>query len=206
VGKELSSIVNTKAPDFVEPYSNDSSKIGELKALGNIQVGARYQLFNKKWVGSLQVLLLLPTAQYQHSTGLQSGYNATGITPTINVGRGFEKKYFQASIGTSLKTNGYASYFVGKLEYGWRLSSKEKPFWLVTVLDAYLAINKGTYQDGNELFTGLSQNGEEWVSPGIKISKNITKRLAINAGVYGALHAKCGGAFPTLNFGVSFEN
>ncbi|MDZ7741638.1 MAG: hypothetical protein U5Q03_07785 [Bacteroidota bacterium] len=77
--------------------------------------------------------------------------------------------------------------------------------WAIIVLDAAIPASFGNYEDGTSVQTGLYQDREGYVSPGIKLNQQLTPNLYLNFAIYGAIWADHHGAAPTLNAGFAWD-
>jgi hypothetical protein len=170
-------------------------------AFGNISLGVKHQFYNKKWLISGQVNLEANTGSFEAASGIRTGQDTWTFTPTINIGRSFEKFYVQAFTGIDLKTNNYSNNFKIGGEIGTKVHSK---IWLVGFIDIVSSFNDGDVNlPLSNLGTALYVNNQEYGAFGLKAigelnnsfggilsfggafsGNNVAKQAAISVGVY----------------------
>lgn len=198
-GNEVRSLNN-------DPFPEDTLTSGSLNTLGNINIGARYLIARGELLWSVKVNSGIRSADYQHNTGLRSGYDAWYVTPSVQTGKSWGKTYFSASLGYRFKSNGYAHDLVTDNEFGYQWQRKSGlPTWFIVTAGAVLPITNGSHDDQNSKQTGLYRDEEGFVDPGLKINHYLTKRLSVNISSIGALWAWHGGNQLTYTAGVSYE-
>ncbi len=193
-----------KAPH--DPYPEDTVEAGRLQALGNVRLGGRYLLSRGDFLWSAQLMLGMKSASYHNATGLRSGYDAWYATPRIQVGKGWGKTYFKASLGYRYKTNGYANDLISDNEFGYKWQrGAEKATWFIFTMGAQIPLSAGKYSDRNSIHTGTYRNGEGFVDPGLKINHDISKGLTLNIAAIGAIWARYGGNNMTYTAGLAYD-
>lgn len=170
-------------------------------AFGNVSVGLRHQFYNKKWIISGQLNVEANTGIFEAASGIRTGQDAWSFTPTINIGRSFDKFYVQAFTGIDLKTNDYSSNFKIGGEIGTKVHSK---IWLIGFVDIVSSFNDGDVNlPLSNAATALYVNNQEYGAFGLKavgeINKsfggilsfggafsgnNVAKQAAITVGLY----------------------
>ncbi|MBC8755389.1 hypothetical protein H2O64_11930 [Kordia sp. YSTF-M3] len=170
-------------------------------AFGNISLGVKHQFYNKKWIISGQLNLEANTGSFEAASGIRTGQDAWTFTPTINIGRSFDKFYVQAFTGIDLKTNNYSNNFKIGGEIGTKVHSK---IWLVGFVDIVSSFNDGDVNlPLSNLGTALYVNNQEYGAFGLKAigelnsafggilsfggafsGNNVAKQAAISVGVY----------------------
>jgi hypothetical protein len=188
-------------------FSNDTAEAGTLNALSNVFIAFKYSLINKGSgsVLSAQLKIGAPTGSYQNHSGLRSGYDSWLITPSLLWGKGLENSYISSEAGFQYKTNDYAHNLLANVEVGIKMQWKNTHTWLVLVMDALVPVTDGEYDDKNAVHTGMFQDEEGFVSPGIKINHYLHPNWIVTFGTYGAFWADHGGNSPTMNFGLAYE-
>lgn len=169
-------------------------------ALGNIEIGFRQQLYNKKWVISSQLNIEANTSSYDNATGIRTGYEAWTFTPTISVGRSFNWVYAQAFTGVNLRTNNYSS----NLRFGAELGIKPvKPIWVIAFIDVVKSFENGdTELPLNNALTALYVNDQEYFAYGLKGIGEITKKFGATIGFGGAFSGNNVAKKAAVTFGV----
>jgi hypothetical protein len=186
-------------------FPNDTTEGGSLNALSNLTFALKYQLYKKNAVLSAQLRLGTATGEYDDPTGLRTGYDSWLITPSLLWGKGYENTYISSEAGFQYKTNDYAHNVLANVELGLKMQWKKTHTWLVVVIDALVPVTEGNYDDQNSVHTGMFQDSEGFVSPGVKINHYLNPNWIVNFGTYGAFWADHGGNSPTLNFGLAYE-
>jgi hypothetical protein len=186
-------------------YPGDTLEAGSLNGFSNVTLAMKYALKKGRVVWSAQLRVGTGNSRYDHATGLRTAYNSWLFTPSLLFGKGWNKSYLSTEAGFQYKTNNYAHNFIANVELGKRIDWKKTKTWLAFVFDALIPVTTGSFDDGNSIHTGMFQNGEGYVSPGIKVSHYMTQHFIFNFATYGAVWADHGGASPTLNFGLAYE-
>lgn len=170
-------------------------------ALGNISLGLKHQFYKKKWIISGQLNVEANTGSFETASGIRTGHDAWTFTPTLNIGRSFEKFYVQAFTGIGLKTNDYSNNFKIGGEIGTKVHSK---IWLVGFIDIVNSFNDGNVNlPFSNLGTALYVNNQEYGAFGLKAigeindsfggilsfggafsGNNVAKQAALSVGIY----------------------
>lgn len=170
-------------------------------SFGNIAFGVKHQFYKKKWIVSGQLNVEANTGTFETLSGIRTGQDAWTFTPTINIGRSFDKFYVQAFTGIDLKTNDYSNNFKIGGEIGTRVHSK---IWLVGFLDIVNSFNDGNINLPLSNFgTALYVNNQEYTAFGLKAigefnksfggvlsfggafsGNNVAKQAALTIGLY----------------------
>ena len=146
-----------------DPYITDR-KCGNILGLGNIGLGMKYNLIDKKILVTAQTTLNLPTNFSNTELGLRTGYNGISVIPTISVGKGTEKSFYYVYSGFYFYGDDLSNNFVYGIEYGYHLHKK---LWTILTLNGKESFYNGdkiypqhyeeTYQYiNNQLYTSLS--------------------------------------------------
>ena len=170
-------------------------------AFGNISLGLKHQFYAKKWIISGQLNIEANTGTFEAASGIRTGQDAWTFTPTINIGRSFEKFYVQAFTGFDVKTNKYSNNFKIGGEIGTKVHSK---IWLVGFVDIVNSFNDGDVNLPLSNFgTALYINNQEYGAFGLKAigelnnsfggvlsfggafsGNNVAKQAALSVGIY----------------------
>jgi hypothetical protein len=190
-----------KTSDLVNPLNISPLTISDSKStLGNVEIGLKHKLYDKKWVVSTQLNIEANTSSFDRSSGINSGYNAWGFTPTINVARSFNGFYIQGFSGINLRTNKYSSNF----KMGGEIGTKPlKKLWLIAYTDIIISFKNGTIALplSNEL-TSLYVNNQEYAAYGLKSIYLISENFGATAGFGGAFYGNNVAKRIALNFGL----
>ncbi|PTX60483.1 hypothetical protein C8N46_106127 [Kordia periserrulae] len=170
-------------------------------AFGNISVGIRHQFYKKKWLISGQLNIKANTSTFEAASGIRTGEDAWSFTPTLNIGRSFDKFYIQAFTGIDLRTNNYSNNFKIGGEIGTKVHSK---IWLIGFVDIVNSFNDGDVNlPLSNLATALYVNNQEYGAFGLKAigeinnsfggivtfggafsGNNVAKQAALTFGLY----------------------
>ncbi len=190
-----------KTGDLTSANGAVFTESGSNNALGNIELGLKHQLYNKKWVISGQFNIEANTGNYDTKTGLRTGYNTWTLTPTLNMGRGFKNFYVQAFTGFNVRFNNYSSNFKIGGEAGYKVFNR---LWIVAYLDV---VNSFNNQDNTNLplenvLTGTYVNNQEFTAYGLKGLLEITQKIGVTASFGGAFSGNNVAKRAAVNFGV----
>jgi hypothetical protein len=181
---------------------------GNLTTFSNLQAALTANFYNKNgYVISGKTNIGLPTAKYQETTGLLSGFNATSVTPSLLTGFGHAKFFTSAEFGYVFRTNNYSNRFATAWQIG-KFFGKNKKLLAILNLDLMKSDEKGTYDDGLSTTTGLYLDEQSYLSPGLKFGYKATQKvmfwLSAGGGVGGVTRNIA--ASPGLSFSVSYQN
>ena len=170
-------------------------------AFGNISVGIRHQFYKEKWIISGQLDIKANTSTFEIASGIRTGEDAWSFTPTLNLGRSFDKFYIQAFTGIDLRTDNYSNNFKVGGEIGTKVHSK---IWLIGFVDIVKSFNDGDVTlPLSNLATALYVNNQEYGAFGLKAigeinnsfggivtfggafsGNNVAKQAALTFGLY----------------------
>ncbi len=163
---------------------SSSTTAETITNFGNIELGIKHNLYNKKWLLTGQFNIAFNTSTYHKVSGIRTGYDAFTFTPLINFGRGYNKTYFQAFTGFNIRTNNYSSNFKIGGEGGYKIIDK---IWLIGFLDFVISLNNGDFEAPLEnTLTALYVNDQEYTAFGLKAIGEITPDFGLIAGFGGA--------------------
>lgn len=190
-----------KSGDLTSTNGIALTESGSNNALGNIELGLKHQLYNKKWVISGQFNIEANTGNYNPKTGLRTGYNTWSLTPTLNIGRGFNKFYVQAFTGANVRFNKYSSNFKIGGEAGYKAFNR---LWIVAYLDVVNSFNNedDTHLPLENLATGTYINNQEFTAYGLKGLLEFTDKIGVTASFGGAFSGNNVARKAAVNFGV----
>ncbi|EDP96834.1 hypothetical protein U8527_00815 [Kordia algicida OT-1] len=141
-------------------------------AFGNVSVGLKHNFYHKKWLISGQLNVEANTGTFETASGIRTGQDAWTLTPTVNIGRSFDKFYVQAFTGIDLKTNDYSNNFKIGGEIGTKVHSK---IWLIGFVDIVSSFNDGDVNlPLSNQATALYVNNQEYGAFGLKAVGEIT--------------------------------
>jgi hypothetical protein len=172
---------------------------------GNIELGIKYALKERKTMQSLVLKLIMPTAINDENSGLSTGYDCTGIYGSYLIGKGWKNSYFSGELGMCFRTNGFSNDLIALLEYGrkWKVLNKE--MWMVFVLNILQPLNVGDYDNALRYYTGLYASKAKYISPGLKLNYNIADKFWVNISSFGAFNTHLGGKAPILNISLAYK-
>ena len=186
----LSDVTNT-APNTTQ--NNEA-------ALGNISIGVRQQIHRSKWVVAAQFNIEWNSSRYFESSGIRTGYDAMTFSPTLNLGRSFNKTYFQSFTGFDLRTNSYSSNFRLGGEFGLLLS---KRIWIIVYVDIVQSLKNGDLNlPLNNLNTALYVNNQSYGGYGLKSIVKIIQNFGVTGSFGGAFFGENVAKKVALNFGL----
>ena len=123
-------ITNKLEAQLILPYktlefkSTLSSASESFSGIGNITLGLKYKLYDKKWKVSTGLFYSPKTGQFDNASGLSTGFNASTIVPYISVGSSKGKWYYFGNIGYGYMDNDYSDYFKFTAEVGYKVIPK----------------------------------------------------------------------------------
>ena len=152
---------------------------GSLNGLGNIQTALTYRFYEKNGiVFSGKLNAILPTAQKDVATGLRTGDDTFGISPSLLAGYGHSKFFASAEIGYGYRTNKYSSQSLINAQIGKLFGKKQKFIAIFNTVNRVSSKN-GSYQDTNNKYTGFFLNNLSYNVIGLKFGYKITPKLMI---------------------------
>jgi len=174
-----------------------------INAFGNIELGAKHNFHNKKWLITGQLTIEINTSEYYEFSGIRTGYDAFTFTPLINIGRSFSRIYIQGFSGFNLRTNDYSSNFKIGGEVG---SEIIKKIWLIGFLDFVISFENGDFEAPlQNSLTVLYVNNQEYTAFGLKVIGEITSEIGLIAGFGGAFTGKNVAKEAAINFGLYYK-
>jgi len=196
---------NISTSDVLYPIPLDPATIkgSTSNAFGNIELGVKHNFYHKKWLVSGQVNIEFNTSNYDDFSGIRTGYDAYTFSPFINVGRGFEKTYFQAFTGFNIRSNDYSSNFRIGGEGGYKFFDR---LWFIGFLDFVISLNNGNIVLPSKNFeTALYINNQEYTAFGLKLIGEITPKFGIIAGFGGAFSGNNVAKQAAINVGLYYK-
>lgn len=175
---------------------------GDLVALGNVEIGAKYGFYQKSFVASAQLKIGANTQSFDNSTGLLTGIPAWTAETLASIGKGGKNYYFFGYGGLGFRTNNYSSYGRFGIEAGIDI---KKRIWFVGFIDAVFSFRNGSVVVPPTNFrSGMYLNDQEYIAFGPKIifeaireklgftlsaaggvsNNNVPVQLASSAGIY----------------------
>lgn len=182
------------------PLSIDAE---ELNSFGNISIGLRHKIPNKKYALTTQFQIDLPTSKFDVSTGLNSGIDAYSFIPTFSFGNGNSKFFFQCSLGFVLRTNNYSNAFIFNLEGGKKYFNQ---LWVIPFINIFDSFADGDVVNTvQNLETMLNVDSAQYGGFGLKLIEEINPKIGITAAVGGAFFAHLEAKQLSFNLGVYYK-
>lgn len=179
----------TSSSDLASDWIGFSPEKGKLNGLGNIYGALTYSILDKNgFVLSAKTGVSLNTSVTNESTGLRTGFNTYGITPTLLAGIG--TSHFFASMETGITYSGkdYLNRYIFNVQIGKEFTKSKKILGIIGIV-SNSTIGKatiGSTLDGNAKFTSLYLNEQAYfainLKMGYKFSKNWATWLSVSGG------------------------
>lgn len=80
---------------------------GSLSGLGNITLGGKYTIIQKKLVAAVHLQADLATRSFDNSTGLSTGVDATTVMPKFSIGSSDNNWFVYGYFGYGIRSNDY---------------------------------------------------------------------------------------------------
>lgn len=180
-------------------FQDNILESGSLNALGNISLALKHSLIRKRLLLSGQLKIDAPTAANEAETGLRSGTDTWGITPSLILGGSSGRVYAFVESGVRFRSNNYSQEFLLGGEVGLSLLSR---IWLIGVLDVRQSLDDGSHDNQNSEQTGLYPDNQEYVAFGLKLIAEINRRFGINFSSFGASGGNLVAKSPSNTIGV----
>ncbi|MFY0602398.1 MAG: hypothetical protein JXQ93_00505 [Flavobacteriaceae bacterium] len=176
------------------------SQSGSESSFGNIEVGIKHVLSQKKWILSGQFNIEANTGSYNNISGIRTGYDAWSFTPLFLAGRSFGNTYLQGFVGANIRTNNYSSNF----KIGGEIGTKAfKNIWLIGFVDISSSFKNGDIAlPASNLVNGLYVNDQEYGAFGIKVIGEFSKNFGLTGGFGGAFSGNNVAKRAALSFGI----
>lgn len=175
----------------------------ENNNFGDVDLGLRYQFFNKNGIAaSANIMLGLPTGDARQTDALFTGDGEFNQMVRINVGTGKTKWWTQGGIGFNNRTKGFSDEFRYNFEFGYKLFNER--LLAIVKVSGIESFNNGTAKAAS---TGLFSNNVEFMGLGPEFLYYINKKKNIGASlcIAGALKGQNVLAAPSIAVGVFAE-
>lgn len=166
-----------------DKYLPNNFPTGSIWGPGNIVVGLRYQILQKKITLGAGIDVWARTLRRDDLRGLRTGYDKWGFRPTLSIGQGYEKGYWYADVYADIGTNNYSEGMGLILEGGWK---KEK-FYLSAYMQYVQSFYNNNFYDLQPApyrETGFFRDQETYMSFGPKFGYTIKNGWGVNAALY----------------------
>ncbi|MFT4532757.1 MAG: hypothetical protein ACJA1A_000429 [Saprospiraceae bacterium] len=151
---------------------------GSLSGLGNAEIGLKYNFLDKAILVTGQLSVSLPLGSKDLESGLQTGYDATVVTPYISVGKGLGKSYIYGYIGHEFTSNDYNDNLRLGVEYGQKFFSK---LWTIVAFNMKEPTSRTDKKLDNRIEeTRLFVNNQYYNSLSLKLIYEINEKLGVN--------------------------
>lgn len=172
---------------------------------GDIDLGVRYELLNKKGISvSANILLGLPTGDAKQVDGLFTGDGEFNQMLKIAVGTGKKKWWTQGALGFNNRTKGFSDEMRYDFEVGYKFFNDR--LLAIFKINGIESLNNGTSTD-KAAATGLFSNNVEFMGLGPELLYYINKKKNIGASFRfaGALKGQNVLAAPSIAVGLFAE-
>ena len=191
---------------LILPFKSVSyeSKIGSisesLSGLGNVSVGLKYKLYDKKWKVSTGLLYSANSITKDSDIGLSTGFNANTFLPYVTTGSSSGKWYYFAKLGYGYMDNDYSDFINATFEVGYEVI---KNGHLMFILDTRNIVSKEDAFDNDVNQWPSYLDRQTYNAIGIKGNYEFKKdKFGANFAVIGATGIDNAALAPTLNFGL----
>ena len=199
-------ITNKLEAQLIIPFKivGYTSKVGaiseNLSGIGNISLGLKYKIHDKKWKLSTGLLFTANSIKKEEEKNLTTGLNANTLLPYITLGSSNGKWYYFAKLGYGYMDNEYSDFLNGTLELGYEII---KNGHLILVLDSRNVISKEKAFENEPNQWPSYLDRQEYLAFGIKGNYEFKEvDLGVNFAVYGATAIDNSPLAPTLNVGI----
>ena len=167
---------------------------------GDVDLGFRYQLFNKNGISlSVNLLLGLPTGNSTQKEGLLTGDGEFNQMLKLAIGTGKTRWWTQGALGFNNRTKGFSDEFRYDFEFGYKFFNDR----LLTILklNGIESLDNGT---AKENIVGVFSNNVEYagVGPEVLYYVNDKKKMGVSLRVAGSLKGRNILAAPSIAVGV----
>ena len=190
----------------IVPFKSVSyeSKLGStsesLSGLGNVSVGLKYKLYDKKWKISSGLMYTANSINKDAAIGLTTGFNANTFLPYVVAGSSSGKWYYFANLGYGYMDNDYSDFFRASFEVGYEII---KNGHLMFILDTRNIVSKESAFDNDVNQWPSYLDRQTYNAIGIKGNYEFKKdKFGANFAVIGATGIDNAALAPTLNFGL----
>lgn len=180
------------------------TKIGStsesLSGLGNLSLGLKYKLYDKKWKVSTGLLYSANSITKDEKIELTTGFNANTFLPYVTAGSSSGKWYYFAKLGYGYMDNDYSDFVNATFEVGYEII---KQGHLMFVLDTRNVVSKEDAFTKDSFQWSSYLDRQTYNAIGIKGNYEFKKdKFGANFAIIGATGIDNAPLAPTLNFGV----
>lgn len=199
-------ITNKLEAQLIVPFKsvgseNKLSTISEsLSGLGNVSVGLKYKLYDKKWKVSSGLLYSANSITKDKAINLTTGFNANTFLPYITAGSSSGKWYYFAKLGYGYMDNDYSDFLNATFEVGYEIIKKGH---LMFVFDTRNVVSNEDAFENDILQWSSYLDRQTYNAIGIKGSYEFKKdKFGANFAFIGATGIDNAPLAPTINFGI----
>ena len=154
---------------------------GSLFGLGNIKIGGKMSVYDKKMKGAISLQTALRTSTRDLNKGLSTGYDANVIGIYGHYGGSVSNKtYFFIESGYRYFSNDFSDMIDFKIEIGNQLAKK---LLFIFYVDGMLSTKNGNNFDEKRLQTGLYANNQEAIVGKIKLLYDLNETTGFSFGM-----------------------
>jgi hypothetical protein len=180
------------------------SKVGNvsesLSGIGNVSLGLKYKLYDKKWKISSGLLYTSNSIKKEETVGLSTGFNANIFLPYLTAGSSSGKWYYFTKVGYGYMDNNYSDFLNATFEIGYEVIKKGH---LMFILDTRNVISKESAFDNDSFQWPSYLDRQTYNAVGIKGNYEFKKdKFGLNFAYIGATGIDNAPLAPTLNFGL----
>ena len=184
-------------------FSGNTLPAGKLTGLGNVSLSVIYGIKqNTNWVYSVQLRTDLNTASEDESTGLRTGIDAWGITPSFHIGYGASSYWASFDIGTNFRTNDFSTQYTTNIQLGTKV---KKTIDIIGQFQILQSLEDGNAPDGNAIETGLYTNNLEYAAYSLKLGYELKKQITIWGAIGGGVSGNDVLRAPAFSLALSYK-
>jgi hypothetical protein len=199
-------ITNKLEAQLIVPFKSVGyqSKLGSvsesLSGLGNVSLGLKYKIYDKKWKISTGLMYTANSITKDAAIELTTGFNANTFLPYLVAGSSSGKWYYFANLGYGYMDNDYSDYFKATFEVGYEIIKKGH---LIFVFDTRNIVSKEDAYDNGAFQWPSNLDRQTYNAVGIKGNYEFKKdKFGANFAIIGATGIDNAPLAPTLNFGL----
>jgi protein XagA len=192
INNQLGELKNTAGAVFL-PSTSETN-------FGDVDLGFRYQLYNKNGISlSANLLLGLPTGNSTQKDGLLTGDGEFNQLLKLAIGTGKARWWTQGAVGFNNRTKDFSDEFRYDFEFGYKFFNDR----LLTILklNGIESLDNGT---AKENIVGVFSNNVEFagVGPEVLYYVNNKKNVGVSLRIAGSLKGRNILAAPSIAVGV----
>lgn len=185
---------------------------GTLFGLGNYELGAKYNFFNKNgFLISAIMNFSAPTGvplknTKVQNTGLRTAHPTWGFQPGISVGYGTDKLYTYLDVAANLRTHGYSHEIMANFEFGYKIWK----LYLAIALQARFALTQGLdipeqSSLNQDIHTGMYINNQNYLAWIAKVIIPFNDNFGANLSFAGAFLGNNVQQSPSIGVGIYYK-